>query len=554
MVLSATIPNFAEVKLWMENIVGHEIFAVSEKKRFFNQKRFYVKNGKLEQINPLEHMTTETLMDPTFTHIGLYPKEIMMLRDRVQAVKYSPDLEINEKIPSMLTLDKLHILEGKIFEHLKKSPEIHETILNNNSNNKFDSNDNLIKNIYGLYQMFNECKMKRMMPVVAFRFNSESCLDIYYSLINMLREMESLIYTGFNSVNQIIQEYVDTFEKEKKKLEVDKSKDKKNGQGKSNDDEQNENKGEGQKTIEDLIDQLKNNLYNSPTGVKYQLIKFYNEFISNGTNIKNDTTEVTQSVVSRSVNLFNKKYGANLTEDIIIEMRRKHAENEMNTYNCPENLRLRNVFASHPNCRFMDTTVSYDEMKKIKRNINLEINRDTKKKLGINAQVQKIGYDHPFMLGIERGIICCNQLMPPAFQRICQQLINDHPFLTISDKSLSEGVNYPIRTVALLGEDNEKISNTLAHQASGRAGRRGLDSEGYIIYAGVDISSILIPKYTIVRRNPVDKMEDILRATSISDAFKNYILNEIRPDIPEPLYQYNYVIDSNIIHDYLYNY
>jgi hypothetical protein len=47
-------------------------------------------------------------------------------------------------------------------------------------------------------------------------------------------------------------------------------------------------------------------------------------------------------------------------------------------------------------------------------------------------------------------------------------------------------------------------------------------------------------------------MEDILRATSISDAFKNYILNEIRPDIPEPLYQYNYVIDIDTLAEELF--
>jgi hypothetical protein len=538
MALSATIPNFAEVKLWMENIVGNEIFAVSEKKRFFNQKRFYVKNGKLEQINPLEHMTSETLMDPAFTQIGLYPKEIMMLRDRVQKIKHSDTLVIDEKTPSMVTLDKLHILEGKIFEHLKNSPEIHETIFKK-TNQTFDSNDNLVKNIYGLFQIFKECKEKKMMPVVAFRFESESCLEIYHSMINMLREMEALIYPSFNRVNEIIQAYESTLEKETKKLDVEKNKDRKKGQGKS-EQEQSQDKSEmGQKSIEDLIDQLKSTLYGSPTGVKYQLEKFYENFVNT-------------PILPGSLDLFNKKYGSNFTEEIIIDMRMKHVESEMEMYNCAENLRLRNIFMSHPNCRLMDTTVSYDEMKKIKRSVSLEITRDAKKKFGINAQVQKIGYDHPFMLGIERGIICCNQLMPPALQRICQQLINTHPFVTMSDKSLSEGINYPIRTVMLLGQDNEKISNTLAHQSSGRAGRRGLDSEGYIIYAGVDISSILIPKYTIVRRNSVDKMEDILQATSISDAFRNYITNEIRPDVPEPLYTYNYVVDIDALAEELF--
>jgi len=536
MCLSATIPNFTEVKEWMETIIGKNIFAVSEKKRFFNQKRFYINNGKLAQINPLEHITKEILMDPAFTQIGLYPKEIIQLRDQVQKIKYSPDLETDEKIASMVTLDKLHILEGKIFEHLKNSPEIHANILKDNIEN-IDNSENYVKNIYGLFQVLKECKEKRMMPVVVFRFESESCLEIYHSLIVMLKEMESLIYPGFNSVNKIITSYYDTLEKETKKLDVEKDKDRKKGHGKAKDEQDTSDMGE--KNIDDLIDQLKNSLYGSPTGVKYQLEKFYENFI-------NDV------IAPGSIEMFNKKYGANLTQDSIIEMRQKHASSELAMYNSPESLRLRNVFASHPNCRFMDTTVAYEEMKKIKRSVTLEITRDAQKKYGKNAQVQRIGYDHPFMLGIERGIICCNQLMPPALQRICQQLINSHPFVTLSDKSLSEGINYPIRTVMLLGEDNEKISNTLAHQACGRAGRRGLDSEGYIIYAGVDIGSILIPKYTLVKKNNEKNMGELLQTSTLSDEFKNYILKEVRPNVPEILWQFEYKVDIDAIAEELF--
>jgi hypothetical protein len=533
MALSATIPNFLEVKTWMEKLTKKDIFGIYEKKRFFNQKRFYIKDGKLNQINPLEHITKETLMDPTFTQIGLYPKEIISLRDNVQKLKHNDNLVTDESVPDMLTLDKLHILEGKIFEHLKNSPEIHDQIFDTNKTDLIPENIT----IYGLFKIMKECKDKKMLPLLAFKFDSQHCLDIYNSMIEMLKVMEKLVYPGFNAVNDIIQTYFDTLEKETKNLEVDKDKDRKKGKGKSKEDDDTDL---GNKDIEDLKDDLKNSLFNSPTGVKYKLERFYNNFVSD-------------PIDPKSIELFNTSYGANFTEEYIIEMRKKHVEKEMAMYSNPDNLRLRNVHNAHQECRLIDSSVPYEDMRKIRRNINSEITRDTKIKLGVNAQVQRIDYDHPFMVGIKYGVICCNKLMQSAFQRVCQQLINAHPFVTLSDESLKEGINYPIKTVMLLGKDNEKLNNTKAHQACGRAGRRGLDSEGYIIYAGVDISSILIPKYIIVNPNTKKSMSDLIPDQSYySEEFKKYVLDEIIPETPEKLWEFNYEIDIDKIAEELF--
>jgi hypothetical protein len=525
MALSATIPNFNELHQWLEKILNNEVFKVCEKKRFFNQKRFYINNGKLDEINPLDHISKETLDDPAFTQIGLYPKEILKLYDTVQGYKYSSELDINEIDPIVVSLDKLHILEGKIFEHLKNSPEIHNKFFNNNTSNITSQS----MSIYKLFKVMKECKDKQMTPMLIFKMDSKECMDIYYSMLNMLKEMEVIIYPSFNSVNKIIVSYFDTLEKESPKLDLSGGKDKKKGDG-------------PEKTIDDLVDNLKNSLYGSPGGVKDQLEEFYVNFI-------NDKIE--PIIIER----FNKKYGADITEDYISSMRKKHAQRELKKYNCPENLCVRNIYASHHECRLIDTTVAYEEMKKIKRSVNSEITRDTRLKDGIHALIQKINYDHPFMLGIERGIICYNKLMCPALQRVCQQLINNYPFVTFSDKSLAVGINYPIRSVMLLGTMNEEseleiINNTLAHQACGRAGRRGLDSEGYIIYAGVSIKDILIPKYTVVTRNSVEQMSKLI--INESDEFKNYILNEIRPDKIEPIWKYNSLIDLDKIAEELF--
>jgi hypothetical protein len=135
------------------------------------------------------------------------------------------------------------------------------------------------------------------------------------------------------------------------------------------------------------------------------------------------------------------------------------------------------------------------------------------------------------MIGIECGFLLYNNLINPAMLRICQKLINKHPLIVLSDHSLAMGINYPIKTVMLLGalkgEPIEEIDNTLAHQAMGRAGRRGHDSEGIVIYSGVKITNILTPQYRPLSRNDPVQMATIL--TEDSPDFKFFVQTEVRP-------------------------
>ena len=139
----------------------------------------------------------------------------------------------------------------------------------------------------------------------------------------------------------------------------------------------------------------------------------------------------------------------------------------------------------------------------------------------------KIDYEHPVLVGIECGLLFYNERMNPALTRICQQLISKYPLIVLSDHSLAVGINYPIKTVLLLGglkgEPVEEIDNTLAHQAMGRAGRRGLDAEGIVIYSGVNITKILTPDYHFVRRNSAEAISSLLPK---EDAFKKFVLTE----------------------------
>ena len=124
------------------------------------------------------------------------------------------------------------------------------------------------------------------------------------------------------------------------------------------------------------------------------------------------------------------------------------------------------------------------EMRKIKKDLCKSLN-------------EKIDYEHPFLIGIERGIMPYFKDMEVPYQRIAQSLFSQRKIpIIISDESLGYGINLPIKTVVLLGNENiENIDITLANQMMGRSGRRGIDREGNIIFLGVNWENILRGKY-----------------------------------------------------------
>lgn len=531
MCLSATIPNHLEVDSWLEKLTGSKIFMVNERRRFFNQTRMTIKNNKLVTLNPLEHLTNEILKRDDFTHIGLYPKEIVSLYNNV----FGAEQPIDEKTASLVTLDKLDKMERDIFTYLKNQDDSNlGKILKNDSNPKEDINVSDSLTIYKLFKILRECKVTRITPALIFKMDSQKCLNIYHKMLSMLRNYQTLVYGDFASVNKIIQLFLDTEKSYSDNLEIDKKKDKKSG-----DKSEKSEKSNDPITLEDHKEQIRENLFKT---VRLQIEEFFRNYVDE----KIDPLEISR---------FNTTYGADITLEFIVNCRNKHAKTELKCMTSPDNLYLRNPFTPHSDCRLINTGASYDEMKKIRRRINAEIKRENILQSDNSKHKPLITYSDPFMVGIEYGIICNNKLLSSALQRACQQLINEHSFITFTDDSLAVGINYPIKTVMLLGglddEPFEDIDNTLAHQACGRAGRRGLDSEGFIIYAGVNIKNILIPSYTTIVRNSIDKLSTLF-CDHDSEQFKKYLTEEIRPDTDEELWKSSYVIDIDKIANEMY--
>ena len=137
-------------------------------------------------------------------------------------------------------------------------------------------------------------------------------------------------------------------------------------------------------------------------------------------------------------------------------------------------LREQDIFKKHPDyCFTKGDPMSGPEIKAIRREI--------RKATGIT-----ISYENPVFQLLKRGIGLYIQSMPDAYNWILQKLMTDKKLgIVISDRTLCLGIDLPIRSVALSGYKNPNYTVSDYLQMSGRAGRRGLDDRGNILFHNV---------------------------------------------------------------------
>lgn len=95
--------------------------------------------------------------------------------------------------------------------------------------------------------------------------------------------------------------------------------------------------------------------------------------------------------------------------------------------------------------------------------------------------------EHPYVKALRRGIgLYVDDSHTQEYRRIVQQLAQQGKLAVVfSDSSLAYGVNMPFRTSTFVGDDPELLTPLMAAQMSGRAGRRGLDEQGNLVYLGM---------------------------------------------------------------------
>ena len=112
---------------------------------------------------------------------------------------------------------------------------------------------------------------------------------------------------------------------------------------------------------------------------------------------------------------------------------------------------------------------------------------------------------HWLIVMLWRGVGIYVEGLPDSYLRLVQMLASSKKLAVVfSDNSLVFGVSMPFRTTIILRDfmTDDTLDSMMYHQMAGRAGRRGLDKEGNVIFAGYSwnrIKELSVSSFPIVK-------------------------------------------------------
>ncbi|KAL7569391.1 hypothetical protein ACA910_010476 [Epithemia clementina (nom. ined.)] len=149
------------------------------------------------------------------------------------------------------------------------------------------------------------------------------------------------------------------------------------------------------------------------------------------------------------------------------------------------------------------------------------------KKSGENVDV-----NHALIRGLRRGIaIYTNEVGFSCYRRQVQVLAQKGRLgVVFSDEALAYGVNMPFRSCVFCGDMGESLTPLIAQQMQGRAGRRGLDVQGNVVYLGMEwpyIENLMLGQISHVTGNepryPIMALQQALAASNNPDDTKKFL-------------------------------
>ena len=160
----------------------------------------------------------------------------------------------------------------------------------------------------------------------------------------------------------------------------------------------------------------------------------------------------------------------------------------------------------------------------------------TGKRLGYNevesiiSDMKKSGehvdVNHALIRGLRRGIaIYTNEVGFSCYRRQVQILAQKGRLgVVFSDDALAYGVNMPFRSCVFCGDMGDRLTPLIAQQMQGRAGRRGLDVQGNVLYLGMEwpyIENLMLGQISQVTgkdpRYPIMALQEALAASNNPD-------------------------------------
>ena len=429
--LSATVRNIDFLKDYFQRInPAKEIKYIEYNERFINQQRWLWDGKNIRKIHPMcafESMNEQYMNNK----IPYTPNDCALLWEKMESTfegiideidEYSPDEFFEKKLITLNDCKRYEqFLKEKLIELNQKYPTQVKSVFNH-----FNSPQPANKDIIRFIQ---QAKKGDMLPMLMFHTNEKECKNIFDTIYTLLDKQEKEDYPY----------HYDILEK-KQEIYID---------------------------FKNKRENYKSSIKVSSTNPEYE--------------IKNKMEIFDSREKDSYITFMSEYYQSKLNEikknqlpNHILRKQERNLTNEMNIFLSNPDFCYQDVFQKHRDFIFTKSNQPMDA------NTIREVRREIKKTLGI-----KIPYESPLFQMLKRGIGLYIENMPDEYNWILQKLLSLKEIgIVISDRTLCLGIDLPVRSSCFLGINGGNFSQEDYLQMSGRAGRRGMDTRGNVIFYG----------------------------------------------------------------------
>ena len=468
--LSATIDNLSFLKsIFQRYHPSKKIHEIIYEKRFINQQRWIYNKKQITPIHPISCLDTNRFDD--FQYISFTPKDCIRLYDKLDELfednesindlieKYSPDKIFPED--KLLTLDDSKQYETKLKELVQIISQQYPLQINELIQS-FKIEQHIISDdemLDELLSLFTEAKQKDLFPMIYFHTKQETIFHLFTQLDRFLYQKETEEYPFHH---HILNKKKDLFDKYKNEREIFDNKIK--------------------ITTKNAVFEKQDKLKDFDKKQKDQFIASVNGYL-------------------------DILYPKCETEKQKRNLKKEQKEfNEFPSFTSPD------IHVKHKDfCFTAIQPMSGSDIRQIKKELK-------------KACKLTIDYESPLFQLLKRGIGIYIEAMPDKYNWILQKLMSEKKLgIILASKILCLGIDLPIRTVALSGYQNPSYSTSDYLQMSGRAGRRGHDNQGNIIFHNV-------PNYLSLMKNTLPEINGSLKSINPSYQILNTLNRNINLD------------------------
>jgi hypothetical protein len=478
--LSATIENIDYLNGIFHRIHPHkEIKYVEYKKRFINQQRWSF-NDELHKIHPISCLDVSDFK--SFENISFTPNDCIVLYEALEEELDNDDLVESLNPDTYFKNDKLLTLDDtKEYEQFMKGKleELYQSYPDaiNTIITKFQITKPKT-DLSDIIPFFRECKKEDLLPMLYFhteeRISHEIALKVYQDLQDQEEYHYPFHYDILEKKDELYKKYLEKREVYSDSIKI-KTKD----------------------AINEKSEKM--NKYDKEQRDKYisDMRVFY------------------ERCIDKCVSLENSK------------IKTRNLRSELSEFIMNPDFRGQDIFKKHPDYCFMrGEPMSGPEIKNIRREIK-------------NTVGSTIAYENPIFQLLKRGIGLYISSMPNEYNWILQRLMSEKKLgIVISDRTLCLGIDLPIRSVALSGYKGSHYTTSDYLQMSGRAGRRGHDNQGNIIFHG-------IPNYLDLMKGNLPKL--VGSNTKLGESYS--IIKDINKNIKTDHLSWRIDSDTNDLKD-----